>query len=233
MGVRLGIISDAHGNASALQECMSFFHKKGVEQILFLGDAVGYFPHCAEVCEMLVQAKAICLKGNHEAMAFGELPLSPEVDDITGLTRTCGNLPEAWWQEVESRGSRLSLDIDGKKFLMVHGSPDAPLTGRVHEPEDLHIEEGIDVILMGHTHRPFINSVNNCLLLNPGSCGLPRDHGGLLSLAILDTEQMETEVYRIPFTLDDAILKQTHSAIQQCLARRSAAPFGTVWDKAI
>ncbi len=233
MGIRLGIISDAHGNGPALEACLTFFRKQAVDRVLFLGDAVGYFPLSTDVCEQLMRAEALCLKGNHEAMLFGELPISPEAEAVVQLATTAQNLPKDWRQEVEANGSKHLLEIGGRRFLLVHGSPDNPLTKRMHDPENCPVDSGLDGIFMGHTHRPFLHHKDGCLLLNPGSCGLPRDHGELLSLAVLEVESMHAQIFRIPFVHDMTLVKQTHVNVQQCLAQRCDTPLGTVWSKAI
>jgi predicted phosphodiesterase len=72
-----------------------------------------------------------------------------------------------------------TLNVLGKKILMVHGRPSAPLHGYLHKNDQPSPEEtnGFDVIVMGHTHRPFIQQFGRTLVINAGSCGLPRDIG--------------------------------------------------------
>lgn len=228
MSVRLGIISDAHGNAAGLSLCLDFLRSLSVDRIIFLGDAVGYFPQGAEVCRLLEQAEALCLKGNHEAMLFGELALTRETESVARIERFSRGLPDGWQKQVKKNGARLTLEIDEQRLLLVHGSPQDPLQGYVHDPAELAESYDADAVIMGHTHRPFVHKPNGCLFLNPGSCGLPRDCGDLLSLAVLELPVMRAQVFRLPFKASQDMRGQVHPKVRDCLDRRCSPAFGEV-----
>ena len=40
--MKIGLISDIHGNAAALVAVMAFFQERGVEEMVCAGDLVGY-----------------------------------------------------------------------------------------------------------------------------------------------------------------------------------------------
>ena len=69
----VGLVSDAHGNADALEKCLDVIEREGARKTYFLGDAVGYFPEENAVLDLLRSRGAICLRGNHEAMLLGKL----------------------------------------------------------------------------------------------------------------------------------------------------------------
>ena len=72
--MRLGIISDVHANAPALEVCLAALERLDAEQIIILGDVVGYGPDPESVTQRvagLVSQGAICLMGNHDAAAVG------------------------------------------------------------------------------------------------------------------------------------------------------------------
>ena len=50
-----------------------------------------------------------------------------------------------------------------------------------------------DFVVLGHTHRAFSTRVGNTLVVNPGSCGEPRDASGTYSCAALDVTSGEVE----------------------------------------
>ena len=41
---------------------------------------------------------------------------------------------------------------------------------------------------MGHTHIPLIRRVGDILVLNPGSCGQPRDYNPMPSYAVVELQ---------------------------------------------
>ena len=87
---------------------------------------------------------------------------------------------------------RVSLEIQGFKILLCHGSP-------INEVSYLYPDaaENIilqfrsfpeDIIVMGHTHYPMNLRVKDVRLVNPGSVGQPRTPRKGASWAFLDTE---------------------------------------------
>lgn len=228
MSTRLGIISDAHGNAPAMTLCLRFLRRRRVDRLLFLGDALGYLPFGATVCRILDRAQAFCIMGNHEAILSGEIKLQPEQEAVIGFNRFFQKVPKSWQEKVKRIGPRKVLEMEGRRLILVHGSPDDPLEGYVRRPEDLINNEDADAIIMGHTHIPYIHRNGEGLLLNPGSCGLPRDRGDLLSLAVLELPEMKAEVIRITYPFGFSPKHEVHFKVTDCLARRGTNPFGTI-----
>ncbi|HEY8389919.1 MAG TPA: metallophosphoesterase [Clostridia bacterium] len=70
-------------------------------------------------------------------------------------------------------GDEVVMDIDGHKLLITHGH-------KYHVKESLNDliyranEVNADLVLYGHTHIPYMETINGCTLVNPGSLGLPR-----------------------------------------------------------
>jgi len=213
----IGVISDCHGNPDGLQVCFKFLQKMKVQKILYLGDAIGYFPHAAEVCELLLQAKAHCIMGNTEAMYLGLLPLPPEKEEVLRIGKYGKGIPKRWLRAVETAGPMQSLFLGGRSLLLVHATLDDPLEGRLVTTPSC---GNADITLAGHTHRPLLYRTGTQLYLNPGSCGYPRDHGTLLSLALLDTEQLSASIWRLPFSYSPAILKTVHEMTKMCTKRK-------------
>lgn len=70
---RIGVIADIHANAPALEKVLSELSKEGVQEILILGDLVGYGPHPNECLEILSSVNCLTIKGNHDhAAATGD-----------------------------------------------------------------------------------------------------------------------------------------------------------------
>lgn len=205
--MKLALLSDAHCNSVGLAACLRHIEAFEVDETFFLGDAVGYLSDPTPVLELLRDAGVHCQKGNHEAMLLGELPLSPDRDAFYRLTRQREELPSdaqrvlAGWPEVRE------LDRGGVRILLSHGSPAPSLTERIHEDSDWQPPPGFahDVAVIGHTHRPFIRRCGEALLINVGSCGMPRDRGDLAAFAIYDCDRREAEIYRVPFDVERAL----------------------------
>jgi putative phosphoesterase len=67
-------------------------------------------------------------------------------------------------------GDDLRLELEGSRVIVIHGHVLGTPTARL-----LHAAyPDSDVIVYGHTHRPRIDHVNGCLVVNPGAAGPAR-----------------------------------------------------------
>lgn len=228
--MKAGIISDAHGNLAALQLCLEFLLKwQKVDCVLYLGDAVGYFPDSAAVCSLLDSSCDICLMGNHEYMLLhGNVR-----DDLAQIYKhpEKESLSRGWLHKIAECGPKTRITLGECKALLVHGTPANPLDGCLDKKMDAVANADADVILMGHSHRPYIaRSPDGTLLLNPGSCGYPRDHGGLLSVATLSLPEMKARIWRLPFRTAPEKTALLHPLVRSCLERTTTDIVGTIID---
>ena len=199
--MKLGFVSDAHGNPFGLQVCIDGLRMRGAGQIFFLGDAIGYFPLAEEVLAILEHEKLPCLLGNHDAMLCGTLPLDPVKDRIYGINDVAQRLDPATKAEISRWPVRRVIECDGLRVLLVHGSPRDELNEYIYPDTDITWFASVkaDAVFMGHTHIPFTQKLNDVLVVNVGSCGLPRDIGNSAACALFDTQSGNAEILRIPF----------------------------------
>lgn len=193
--MKIGFLSDAHGNVEAASKGLRILERHGADRVYFLGDAVGYIPG-TDVLTFLRTNGLPCLKGNHEVMLLSPPAKGEEVHKI-GLTATDMNASMREWV-TEWPASR-HLELDGADVLLVHGSPRDPTFEYVFPDCDLDQfgRPPGSVTVMGHTHYPFIRTASSGgLFINVGSCGLPRDAGDLGSVAILDVTSGEARILR-------------------------------------
>ena len=199
--MKIGFLSDAHGNVEAASRGLRVLEQHGVDQIYFLGDAVGYIPGI-DVLSFLRTNAIPCLKGNHEVMLQ-----SPAADreDVYQVGLTAAAMSEDLREWVAGWPAYRRLEFANADILLVHGSPRDPTFEYVYPDCDLDQFERPcgTVTVMGHTHRPFIRKASSgALFVNAGSCGLPRDAGDLGSAAILDLTNNEARILR--FAIGDA-----------------------------
>jgi predicted phosphodiesterase len=220
-----GFLSDAHGNPDGLERCLRALELQRPERIYFLGDAVGYFPEENAVLDLLRSRQVTCLRGNHEALLLGELPLSPERDRVYRITDARRRLRPAHRKWIEQWPDRLEVEIGRRRLLLLHGSPADPLQGYVYPDGDLSLFDGLpfDAVLVGHTHRAFLAKVGPVTIVNAGSCGMPRDAGTLASCATYD-DTTGGEILRVPFDatrLHAKWIDRVHPSALACFDRSS------------
>ncbi len=195
--MRILVISDIHSNYTALKAVLEA--ARPFDSIHFAGDIVGFGPHPNECVDLIRELGAICVKGNHDhAIVIDDYsPFPPEVAIGDSMSRRILTPENLEW--VNQRNLTEELTIEGVSIRLLHANPIDPLRGyvqkheacdRLNEFKDL---VGTDILIMGHTHRPYIHRTSDFALLNPGSVGLPRDIAQS-SFMVLDLHNGEIEV---------------------------------------
>ncbi len=92
------------------------------------------------------------------------------------------------------------VEIEGHRIYMIHGHQVA-FSNRTQQLVNLAKANQCDIVISGHTHRPFLEEKDGILVLNPGSLSRNRD-GSLPSYAVLTLEgsSKKAQIYRYPPT---------------------------------
>ena len=67
-------------------------------------------------------------------------------------------------------------------------------TGRIKEYAK---QNGVDIVMFGHTHMPVIDQSSDVIALNPGSISQPRQAGHRPTYMIWDTKEKEENQFKI------------------------------------
>ena len=90
----------------------------------------------------------------------------------------------------------LETEIDGYRALLTHGHYYYVSLGT----ETL-MAEGVsrekDIVMFGHTHRPYLEINDNLVILNPGSLSYPRQDGKKSTYIIMETDENGEADYKI------------------------------------
>lgn len=201
--MKIAIISDIHANIYGLKTVLADFPK--IDKILCAGDITGYYPFVNEVIDELKKRRVLAVRGNHDQYLLdGKAPKDKNDDVKNSVQRMKKIISEENLDYVKSLPELLNLGINNKKVLIVHGSPWDQLEERIYPdyPNFSKFSEvDADVIILGHTHYPMIKKINNKIVVNPGSCGQPRDYN-LLSYVLWNTENNTFENKRISWDIE-------------------------------
>ena len=196
---RIAVFSDVHGNVHALRAVLDDIRMASVERTYCLGDVVGYGAFPNEVIELLDNEKIATVMGNYdEGTGFDRDECGCAYRDAEH--RRLGDLSFRWTKAHVKRGnkellqnyrSEIRFSAAGLRFLLVHGSPrrineylfeDRPDSTfqRIAESADA------DVIVCGHTHKPYVKEVGGVTFINDGSAGYPKDGDPRACYALVD-----------------------------------------------
>jgi len=216
--MRYGLISDIHANLEALEAVLTALQKEPVDQILCLGDVIGYGPNPNECVKLIQQHTAICLIGNHDEASLGRVDL----DLFNYMARqaiewTTAQLSEASTEFLKT----LPYTKSYGEFMIVHASPDEPRRWNYI----LNLEDAAQgfaafsepLCFIGHSHTPWVIPLppngrmqvlhdyplaikDDCrYLINIGSVGQPRDRNPEAAYGILDTAPRRYMLKRVPY----------------------------------
>lgn len=216
----IGLMSDAHGHGRALEIGLEVLNKQRVDTVFFLGDSVGYFPSTSAVRKLLENQKWIsCILGNHEDML-----LSRDFEnDRSGkyrLNETAPLLSQEEMDFLETWPVSRELTLGGDSMLFVHGTPKDPLNGYMYPDGEMEVPDGkYQVVFQGNTHWPMVRSEGRVLVVNPGSCSLPRDIGSLGSVATYDTENRAVRILRYSISgVNEELLREFPDTLPDVVA---------------
>src|SRR5215471_17885555 len=186
--MKLAVIADTHGNLPALEAVLADIARRGVTDIIDLGDCASGPLWPRETCEVLMARGFPTVRGNHDrwVATFAPADLSPSD------RYTYGELDEAQRRWLRDLPPTVKLAPD---ILAVHGVPDDDNRylledieqGRlVRASADTIVQRlggtGAALVLCGHSHQQhMVRLPDGPLVLNPGSVGLPayRDPDGI------------------------------------------------------
>jgi len=230
--VRYAIISDIHSNLEALTKAFDLIDRESVQEIVCLGDVVGYGANPNECVELVRSRCGTVLRGNHDAAAVNAL----NAESFTKNARIAADWTRQQLSEENKRFlENLPYTFTRDDVLFVHSSPYQPESWYyVLSEEDLdvafrHFTERICFI--GHSHFPGVFSeegpakaVHRGLrfLVNVGSVGQPRDGNSKLSFGIFDTENWNYRNVRSEYPIQIAAEKILRAGLPRALSDRLA-----------
>jgi len=209
------VITDIHGNLPALEASLAAIDAIGVDRIYCGGDLVGYGPHPNEVCALIEDRQIPTIYGNYD-YAIGR-----DLDDcgcayVTEHDRALGKQSVAWTlahTEQHAKDFMCELPFDLRFELgevpihLVHGSP-RKVNEYLFEDkppslfERLAAAEEAQVMVFGHTHKPWMRTYGEVLFVNCGSVGKPKDGDPRAAFAILELDdqgRVQVSVERVPY----------------------------------
>ncbi len=220
--MRLGVIADVHSNIHALRSAAEVMDAERVEKILFAGDAVGYGANPNECCDTIRRICHRSIRGNHDEAVVTRIFSGMNPYAHAAVSWTVGTLSGDARIFLESLRPSASEVIENRTIAMFHGSP-RTMNEYVYAEsahEDILDIAKADLVILGHTHMPYVKEFTKGIVLNPGSVGQPRDHNPQGSLAIIETDPLKCRIIRFDYPIDDAAKAIIDQGLPHVLAER-------------
>ena len=205
--MRTLVISDIHGNLPALEAVATEPH----DDVICLGDIVGYGPDPLACLTWVRNHAALVVQGNHDCSAADGSPpqCRPDFEALAQAVAaaTAKQLSRADRDYLRDLPRWSYFHRDGRGILCLHATPRNPrykylANDRVGWAQELTGVEA-DLLLVGHTHLPFVLEINGQRVINPGSVGQPKDGDPRAAYAILENGQVTLK--RVAYSVEHTI----------------------------
>jgi putative phosphoesterase len=212
--LKIAVLSDIHGNNYALRSVLDEATKNQVEQLIVLGDIVGYYYNPHLVLDMLSGWKYEMVLGNHENILRNLLTGCVSAEALkkkygSGHEKAIEKLSKEQILILLSLPENLSLEIHSTRFLLTHGSPwstDFYLYPDVSVDILEKCKDLIhDFIFVGHSHYQFAVNLGQQTLINVGSVGQSRQKGGVANWVLIDTENKSFQLKATAYNISELI----------------------------
>jgi predicted phosphodiesterase len=168
----LAIVSDIHSNIEATRAVLAHIDEQGCEEVICLGDVIGYGPSPEECLKTARERFSVTLMGNHEWAVLNEpFGFNPVARSAVEWTRR--TLTPRWYSSRDKKESweflqAMPFTHKRGKFLFVHASPTNPteeyllardvdeILGTFTKKLQLAFDRTEWVSFVGHTHYPGI-----------------------------------------------------------------------------
>jgi predicted phosphodiesterase len=238
--MRIAVISDIHANRHALEAVLDDVADAETDELWCLGDIVGYGADPNDCCALVRQHADVCLAGNHDLAATGDLSLE---DFSRGAA-----IAAQWTQDVLAPDhltwlASLAPLGSAHDIGLFHGSPRDPIWQYV--TSSLLADLCLDLLrerigLIGHSHIALsfqreegstatgaarrggeqADVAGGTWLLNPGSVGQPRDGDPRAAWMLVDLGADSAEWRRADYDIAGAAAAIRAARLPDSLAER-------------
>ena len=239
--MKIAIISDIHGNMEAFEQVSADIERSRVDDIISLGDHIGYGPQPEEVINRIRRRNITALLGNHELALVEPVYL----DWFNQAARNSLNITSKLLspQSIEFIGNlKTHWSAHGCRF--VHGfPPDSVLTYLFQLSDETKIQalEHLSEkrCFVGHTHtldivsfgrqglisaklKEGLNKLDNGrkYIISAGSVGQPRDGNNKAKYLIWDSTEDTVDVKFIDYDIAAVVEKMMAASLPQKHAQR-------------
>ncbi|RRK09787.1 metallophosphoesterase [Lactiplantibacillus garii] len=225
--VKIAVLSDVHGNATALAAVLEDAHKQGVNEFWTVGDMTVRGPESERCLDLLDQVHpTAAVLGNHEQNYQKVLKATPT--NFTKPKQVMATILTAYdrrqlsplhFQQLLQLPLTVTKHVGPLTVRLQHVLPNFA-SGHSLAPtaEQANFDQAttgaVDLVIYAHTHQPIMRySTRGQLVLNAGTVGLPtainphlrQPRASYLILTIDETGLRETDYRRVAFDWRQAI----------------------------
>jgi putative phosphoesterase len=217
--MKIAVLSDIHANYPALLAVSDHISKWQPDLVFMAGDIVNRGPRPLECLNFVLDKQKTedwrVIRGNHEDyVLFHDSPEAPDSGVEFELLRSSNwtyRKLNADVSTLEKLPFKSCVKLpDAGEFRVAHASMRSNRVGIFPFTSDEELQQLIEpppaVFCVGHTHRPLIRKLNDTLVVNAGSAGLPFDGDNRVSYTQVTwhRENWQAKIIRLPYDMGQA-----------------------------
>jgi len=231
--MKIAVLGDIHANLEALKVAYNAAISAKVDKIYHLGDLGGYAPFVNEVVDFIIEHGIEGVQGNydfnvaHDSEHCGckyEDPIQAEMADKS-FEWTKGHSTQKSKDFMKNLPESISFTTEGKKVALFHATPHKNnLYWYEERSEKFFVEMAekmkADVMIYGHTHKPYRKDIKGSVFINAGSVGKPKDGDvrTCVTLVNIMANEVRHEFLRVSYDVKRVISAILASGLPPALA---------------
>lgn len=196
--MRIAVVSDIHGNLTALEAVVADLQKHSPDMVFQGGDLAAFGGHPAEVVDRVRELGWPGVCGNTDEMLWRPEELTRFAERVPKLKKLMEIFAEMIpWIRAALGEERIRWLQTLPNLLrhgdvaIVHASPASLWTAPFDNATDDQLRSafgdlGAPVAVYSHIHRPFVRKLEGLTVVNTGSAGLPYDGDPRAAYFLLD-----------------------------------------------
>ncbi len=233
--MRFAVFGDIHGNIEALEAAYSAAIVAKAEKAYHLGDLGGYAPFVNEVVDFVIERGIEGVQGNYDETVGNdrehcgciyEDPVQEEMANLS-FVWTKQHVTERTEAYLKMLPSKITFTVHSRKVALFHATPHKNnLYWHEDRPEkffgEMAVKVDADMLIYGHTHKPYRKDIDGKIFINAGSVGKPKDGDTRACVTLLEItrEQVRKEFIRVEYDIDKTASTVVESGLPPYFAEK-------------
>ncbi|HKT51965.1 MAG TPA: metallophosphoesterase family protein [Candidatus Angelobacter sp.] len=213
--MRIAIVSDIHGNLTALEAVIADLRTQAPDLVLQGGDLPYGGSNAAEVMDRVAELGWPGVVGNTDEVLWKTdgikrmLTEAPKLSSLLKMIEECAVatrdlIGEPRMKQLQS----LPMELRQGELVLLHAAPGDLWKAPTDPADDAALESvygslGAKTVVYGHIHRPFIREFSNFTVSNSGSVGMPYDGDPRACYLLLTDDR--PEIRRVEYDIESEI----------------------------
>lgn len=203
--MRIAVVSDIHGNLTALEAVIADLRRQSPDLVLQGGDLPYGGCNPVEVMDRVAELGWPGVVGNTDEVLWSDAGLQkmkatvPALVPLMKIIEDCAAATRAMLGESRIASLRnLPMQIRHEHVTVLHASPGDLWKSPSHNADDQSLEQvygplRASIVVYGHIHRPFVRKLGAFTVCNSGSVGMPYDGDPRSSYLLIDGDSVAVQ----------------------------------------